>query len=66
LSTTNNDYFEFAATTTNYTGIGFTFDARLDANLHGPRALRLYSSTDGSTFTACMLGDGVFGPLLKQ
>jgi uncharacterized repeat protein (TIGR01451 family) len=52
LSTSNNDYFEFAATTTNYTSIGFQFDGRLDANLHGPQSLRLYSSPDGSTFTA--------------
>src|SRR5205814_6932331 len=52
LSTLNNDYFEFAATTTNYTSIGFKFDARLDANLHGPRSLQLYSSTNGVTFTA--------------
>ena len=52
LTTANNDYFQFAATTTNYTAIGFKFDARLDANLHGPRSLQLYSSTDGTTFTA--------------
>src|SRR6266404_2701527 len=52
LSTLNNDYFEFAATTTNYTSIGFKFDARLDANLHGPQSLQLYSSTNGLTFTA--------------
>ena len=52
LTTSNNDYFEFAATTTNYTSIGFKFDAQLDTNLHGPQSLQLYSSTDGSTFTA--------------
>ena len=52
LTTSNDDYFEFVATTTNYTSIGFNFDARLDTNLHGPQSLHLYSSTDGSTFTA--------------
>ncbi|TMH23704.1 MAG: DUF11 domain-containing protein, partial [Betaproteobacteria bacterium] len=52
LSTLNNDYFEFAATTTNYTSIGFKFDARVDTNLHGPQSLQLYSSTNGLTFTA--------------
>lgn len=51
LTTSNNDYFEFAATTTNYTGIGFKFDARLDANSHGPTSVDLFSSTDGVTFT---------------
>ena len=43
LTTTNNDYFQFAATTTNYTAITFAFDARIDAPLHGPRSLQLYS-----------------------
>ena len=51
LSTANNDYFQFAVDTTNYTNITFTFDARLDTNAHGPGSLQLYSSTDGTTFT---------------
>ena len=50
LSTANNDYFEFAATTTNYNSITFAFDARRDATLLGPASLQLFSSTDGTTF----------------
>ncbi|HSR31176.1 MAG TPA: hypothetical protein VLY63_11480, partial [Anaerolineae bacterium] len=49
---TNNDFFEFTADTSNYTGISFTFEARLDGVSHGPASLRLHSSTDGTTFTA--------------
>jgi uncharacterized repeat protein (TIGR01451 family) len=51
LATSNDDYFQFAADTTNYTAITFSFDARLDNSLHGPKSLQLYSSTDGVTFT---------------
>ncbi len=49
LDVADNEYFQFAVTTTNYTGIGFQFDAKINAT--GPTALRLYSSTDGTTFT---------------
>lgn len=52
LTTSDNDYFQFAATTTNYAGIGFNFDARLDGSLNGPRSLQLYYSTDGTNFTS--------------
>ncbi len=49
LDVADNEYFQFAVTTTNYTSIGFQFDAKINAT--GPTALRLYSSTDGTTFT---------------
>jgi uncharacterized repeat protein (TIGR01451 family) len=53
LSTSSNDYFEFAATTTNYTSITFSFDAqRTVAPQYGPQSLQLYYSTDGTNFTA--------------
>jgi uncharacterized repeat protein (TIGR01451 family) len=51
LTTANNDYVQFAVDTTDYTGITFAFDARLDTSLHGPKSLQLYSSTDGTSFT---------------
>ena len=51
LTTSNNDYVEFAADTTNYTAITFSFDARIDNSLHGPKSLQLHSSLDGTTFT---------------
>ena len=51
LNPANNDYIEFAVTTTNYNGLGFSFDVRRDASLNGPASLQLYSSTDGANFT---------------
>ncbi|NMC46405.1 MAG: class F sortase [Chloroflexi bacterium] len=51
LILSNAEYFQFSATTTGYTDIGFQFDARLEnAQLKGPRSLALYYSTDGVNF----------------
>ena len=51
LTLTNNDYVEFAVTTSNYNSLGFSFDVRRDAGLNGPASLQLHSSTDGVNFT---------------
>ena len=61
LDTANNDYVEFAVTTSNYNTIAFSFAARRsDA---GPASLQMYASTDGVTFTpygAVLVAGGAF------
>lgn len=49
LNTANNDYFQFALDTTNYSGVSLTFYA-LRSNA-GPDTMQVYYSTDGVTFT---------------
>jgi fimbrial isopeptide formation D2 family protein len=52
LTLTYNDYFQFAITTTNYTGVNFGFDARRSGGgSTGPSSMALYSSADGTNFT---------------
>jgi LPXTG-site transpeptidase (sortase) family protein len=52
LTTSNNDYFQFAVDHTNYTPYRLTFDARTDSGGTGPTRMAVYYSTDGTTFNA--------------